>query len=135
MRTRASPFARRRTVLKLLAGSIAGAGLSRLGAGFACAAEPPAQVGDTVISLEFDQALRSRVGVRQGSALEPLTDFEASETLRLADGKRIDRFLFLDQRSERVDDAHGRGTRHVLRGLADQGIEKAISIVLYYRFP
>jgi alpha-galactosidase len=135
MRTRAAPTARRRTVLKLLAGSIAGAGLHRLGAGFARAAEAPVQVGDTLIGLEFDQALRSRVGARQGSAFEPLTDFEASETLRLADGRHIDRFSFLDQHSERVEDAHGRGTRHVLRGLADEGIEKVISIVLYDRHP
>jgi alpha-galactosidase len=135
MHTRIAPAARRRTVLKLLAGSIAGAGLSRLGAGFAFAAEPLVQVGDTVMSLELDWALRSRVVARQGSGFEPLTDFEPSETLRLAHGKRIDRFLFLDQRSERVNDVHGRGTRHVLRGLADEGIEKEISIVLYDRFP
>jgi alpha-galactosidase len=135
MHTGIAPTARRRTVLKLLAGSIVGAGLSRLGAGFAFAAEPLVQVGDTVMSLELDWALRSRVVARQGRGLEPLTDFEPSETLRLADGKRIDRFLFLDKRSERVNDVHGHGARHVLRGLADEGIEKEISIVLYDRFP
>ena len=94
------------------------------------------------MSLEFDSGLRSRVVARQGSAqdsaqgsaFEPLTDFEPSETLRLADGQRIDRFQFLDQRSEPVEDAHGRGTRHVLRG-AGEGIEKQITIVLYDRFP
>ena len=85
--------------------------------------------------LEFDATLRSRVVARQGDSFEPLTDFEPSETLRLADGKRIDRFAFRDQRSEGVNDGHGRGTRHVLRGLADEGIEKEISIVLYDRFP
>ena len=125
MTTGIPPPARRRTVLKLLAGSIAGAGLGGLGAGFAVAAEPVAPVGDAVMSLEFDSGLRSRVVARQGDALEPLTDFEPSETLRLADGKRIDHFRFLDQRSERVEDVHGRGTRHVLRGLAGEGIEKA----------
>jgi alpha-galactosidase len=135
MHTGIAPTARRRTVLKLLAGSIAGAGLSRLGAGFAFAAESLAQVSDTVMSLEFDWALRSRVVARQGSGFEPLTDFEPSETLRLSDGKRIDRFLFLDKRSRRVNDVHGRGASHVLRGLADEGIEKEISIVLYDRFP
>ncbi len=54
MPTGIAPPARRRSVLKLLAGSIAGAGLSRLGAGFAFAAEPLVQVGDSVMSLEFD---------------------------------------------------------------------------------
>ena len=135
MRIGIAPAARRRTVLKLLAGSIAGGGLSRFGLGFALAAEPPVRVGDTAMSLEFDSALRSRVVARQDGAQEPLTDFEASETLQLADGKRIDRFQFLDDRSERVEDMHGGGTRRVLRGLASEGIGKEISIVLYDRFP
>src|ERR1700681_72101 len=133
--TRIAPTARRRTVLKLLAGTIAGAGLSGLGARFAFAAEPPVPVGDAVMSLEFDSSLHSRVVARQGSASEPLTDFEPGEVLRFADGKRIDAFPFLDQRSEGVEDVHGRGTRHLLRGLAGEGIEKRIGIVLYDRFP
>src|SRR5882672_3778924 len=127
--------ARRRTVLKLLAGSIASAGLSGMRADFTAAAEAPVRVGDAVIGLEFDSNLLSRVVARQGSAFEPLTDFEPGETLRLADGKRIDRFSFIDQRSEHVEDMHGPGTRHVLRGLAGEGIEKRIGIVLYDRFP
>jgi alpha-galactosidase len=135
MRKGIAPTARRRTILKLLAGSVAGAGLSRLAAGLASAAEPPVQVGDAAIGLEFDSGLRSRVIVRQGGGTKPLTDFEPSETLRLADGKRIDHFSFLDRRSEPVDDVHGRGMRHVLRGLAGEGIEKQVGIVLYDRFP
>ena len=130
-----APTARRRTILKLLAGSVAGVGLSRLGAGLAAAAEPLVQVGDAAISLEFDSSLRSRVIARQGGGAEPLTEFEPSETLRLADGKHIDHFSFLDRRSEPVDDAHGRGTRHVLRGLAGEGIEKQVDLVFHDRFP
>jgi alpha-galactosidase len=130
-----APTARRRTVLQLLAGTIAGAGLKGLGAGLAFAAEPLARVGDTIVGLESDAVLHSRVVARQGGGFEPLTDFEPSETLRLADGKRIDRFPLLDQRSEAVNDVHGHGTRHVLRGRAGEGIEKEISVVLYDRFP
>jgi alpha-galactosidase len=130
-----APTARRRTILKLLAGSVAGVGLSRLGAGLAAAAEPLVQVGDAAISLEFDSSLRSRVIARQGGGIEPLTEFEPSETLRLADGKHIDHFSFLDRRSEPVDDVHGRGTRHVLRGLAGEGIEKQVDLVFHDRFP
>ena len=130
-----APTARRRTILKLLAGSVAGVGLSRLGAGLAAAAEPLVQVGDAAISLEFDSSLRSRVIARQGGGAEPLTEFEPSETLRLADGKHIDHFSFLDRRSEPVDGAHGRGTRHVLRGLAGEGIEKQVDLVFHDRFP
>jgi alpha-galactosidase len=135
MHTGNVPTPRRRTVLKLLAGSIAGAGLGGFGPRFAPAAEPPVQVGDTVMSLEFDSGLLSRVVARQGSGFEPLTDFEPSETLRLSDGKRVNRFPFLDARSERLEDVHGPGMRHVLRGLASGGIEKQISISLYHRHP
>jgi alpha-galactosidase len=130
-----APTAPRRTILKLLAGSIAGARLSGFGPRFAGAAEPPVAVSDPVMALELDSELRSRVVARQGSGFEPLTEFEPSETLRLADGHRVDRFAFLDQRSESVNDAHGPGTRHVLRGLAGEGIEKQISILFYDRYP
>jgi len=126
---------RRRTVLKLLAGSIAGTGFSGAASRFASAAEPVAQVGNGMLILEFDRALHSRVLVRQGSKVEPLTEFEPSETLRLADGKLVDSFFFLDKSSNPVNDVHGPGTRHVLRGRANEGIEKQLSIVLYDRFP
>src|SRR5271166_2575917 len=119
-----APTPRRRTILKLLAGSIAGARLSGLGSRFAAAAVPPLAGGDSVMSLEFDDDLRSRVLARGAHASQPLTDFEASETLRLADGSRIDRFAFFGQQRESVNNAHGSGTRHVLRGLAAAGIEK-----------
>ncbi|HEY7246391.1 MAG TPA: glycoside hydrolase family 36 protein [Xanthobacteraceae bacterium] len=97
--------------------------------------EMRAELGDSGIRLEFDSVLRSRiVAIRDGN-FEPLTEFEPSETLRLADGTRIERFALADQRSEGVNDAHGGGTNHVLRGLAEEGIEKEVSVVLYDRFP
>src|SRR4030088_3249520 len=95
-----SRTARRRTVLKLLASTVASASLNGLGVGLASAAERPAPVGDPVMSLELDSDLLCRVVARNGGVVEQLTDFEPSETLRLVDGKRIDRFPFLDQRSE-----------------------------------
>src|SRR5262245_11154712 len=130
-----APTKGRRTVLKLLAGSIAGAGLSVHGAGFASAAAPPTAAGDAAMSLEFDASLRSRVVTRLGGTVEPLTEFEASETLLLADGRHIDEFAFVDQRREGVDGVHGRGTRHLLRGRTDEGIEKDLVIVFHDRYP
>src|ERR1700757_1518782 len=117
MPRKTAPVARRRTVLKLLAGSIAG--LGGLRTGFAAPAESPVRLGDSFIQFEFDTALHSRVGAREGTGFAFLTDFDPGETLRLADGKRIDRFAFIDQRREDVADAHGSGTRYVLRGLAE----------------
>ncbi len=87
--TQPGPSALRRSILKLLAGTVLGAGLGRLGVDFAFAAEPLVEAGDKLMSIEFDWALRSRVLARQADDddWEPLTRFEASETLRLADGK------------------------------------------------
>src|SRR5271165_6576800 len=131
-----APAARRRTVLKLIAGSIAGASLNRLGARLAFAAAPPVAVGDTAMRIEFDSELRSRVLARQGGgSLMPLTDFEPGETLRLGSGRPIDRFRFIEARREDADDAHGRGTRHLVRGRSSEGIEKEVSIVLHDRYP
>jgi alpha-galactosidase len=126
--------AHRRAVLKLLAGTAASVSLSALGSGFAFAAKPLVQVGDSIIGLEFDWALRSRVVAQQGHG-EPLTEFEPSEALRLADGKRVEKFVILNNHGERLEDRHGHGKRHVLRGLSQEGIEKEISVILYDRFP
>jgi alpha-galactosidase len=130
------PTPPRRTVLKLLAGSIAGAGLSGCGEELSTPApEPHARVADAILALEFDSALNSRVVARHAGTSEPLTAFEPSETLRLAQDRRVERFEFVDQRSESIDDAHGRGTRHLLRGRASEGLEKEVTVVLYDRYP
>ncbi len=130
-----APRGGRRALLKLLAGSIAGAGLSVPAGRLVLAASPPAPIADKLIRLELDAELRSRVLAVEGSAFQLLTDFEASEALQLADGSQLDRFPLVEQRGEPVDDAHGPGTRHVLRGVSDEGIEKEIRFVLYDRFP
>src|SRR6202030_3179614 len=70
--------------------------------------------------------------VQQG--ILPVTDFEPSETVWV-EGKPIDDFAFVDTRSQGVQDVHGRGTRHLLRGRSSELIEKQISIYIYARFP
>jgi alpha-galactosidase len=132
MHKRSTPNPRRRSILKLMAGSVAGAGLHGIGAKFARAAEARTKVSDTIIALEFDSSLRSRVIAQQGSV--PLTDFEPSETVWV-EGKHIDDFAFVDTRSQGVQDVHGEGTLHLLRGRSTGQIEKQISISLYDRFP
>ena len=127
--------ARRRTVLKLLAGSFAGAGLSVRPASLALANEPPILLGDGTIALQIDAALRSRVLARRGDRLELLTEFAPSESLRLSDGRRLERFPFVDSSSERVNDVHGPGIRHVMRGRATEGIEKQVATSFYERHP
>ena len=129
-----APSALRRAVLKLLAGSVAGASLGRFGTD-AVAAGPPGVVGDAVMALEFDGVLRSRVLARRGGGWLPLTAFGASETLRLADGRLIEQFGILGNRREQVVGAHGRGVRHVVHGRATEGIEKEVGVIHYDRHP
>src|SRR6476469_8899947 len=63
----------------------------------AWALEPPGiSASDGVIGLEFDSGLNSRVS-KQG---QPITPLEASEGVRLADGRVLDRFILLDHRHE-----------------------------------
>jgi alpha-galactosidase len=135
MPRRIAPSTPRRTILKLLASSIAGVGLSGVRTDFVDAADAPAPVGDAAIGVELDASLHSRVLIRDGASSRPLTDFAPSETLRLADGRQLDRFRFVDQRSEPIDGRHGRGTRHVVRGVASDGIEKQISLGFHERYP
>jgi alpha-galactosidase len=132
MHKKSTPNPRRRSVLKLMAGSVAGAGLNGIGAKFAGAAPAWVSVADAMIVLEFDSSLRSRIVAQQGNV--PLTDFDASETVRV-DGKHLDDFVFVDRRSQGLQDAHGRGTRHLLRGRSGEQIEKQVSVCLYDRFP
>jgi alpha-galactosidase len=125
----------RRTVLKLAAGPIAGAGLSGFVTDLAFAARPLAHASDDIMRLEFDRTLRSRVLMRQRRGYKALTNFEPSETLQLADDVSIEHFTLVDRRSDPVADAHGSGTRYLLRGLAREKIEKLVSIVMYDRHP
>ena len=132
MHKRSTPNPRRRSMLKLMAGSVAGAGLNGIGAKLAAAAEARTRIADTTIALEFDSALRSRVIAQQAGV--PLTEFEYSETVWI-DGRHIDDFAFLDKRSQAVQDHHGRGTRHLLRGRSSEQIGKEVSISFFDRFP
>ena len=64
--------ARRRTVLKLLAGSLASAGLSVRPGDLALANQSPVLSSNGTIALQIDVNLRSRVMARHGDTLEPL---------------------------------------------------------------
>ena len=127
--------ARRRTVLKLLAGSLASAGLSVRPGDLALANQSPVLLSNGTIALQIDVNLRSRVMARHGDTLEPLTEFSSSEILRLSDGRRIERFPFVDQTGERINGAHGAGIRHVVRGRAPEGIEKKVATSFHERHP
>ncbi|HYG05645.1 MAG TPA: glycoside hydrolase family 36 protein [Stenotrophomonas sp.] len=124
----------RRSVLKLVSGAVAGASLpwpALAQAGATAAAVTPARLADAQVSLAFDSALHTQVSAYG----QPLTGFDASESLLLADGA-VENFTYRDQRSERVRGGrHGPGKRMVVAGVADNGIEKQVSATVFERYP
>lgn len=89
--------------------------------------QPSASVSDGILQIDFDNALYSRLS-RAGQAVTPL---EASEGVRLADGRVIDRFLLLDRQQTAVPG----GKRFSLRGLADGRLEKQVDVEFRDAYP
>jgi alpha-galactosidase len=123
----------RRGLLALFGGTVLATGA--LGAGRAWAAAAVARAGDSVLTLEFDAALNSRLISSLAGQTGPLTDFAPSETVTLKGGRVIDRFLFAEHRQAPVSDIHGPGVRHVVRGVSAEGLEKTVSLTFYARYP
>src|SRR3954447_3155141 len=82
--------------------------------------QPNASASDGIIGLDFDSGLHSRLS-RNGQPIKPL---EASEGVRLADGRVLDRFILLDHRQQLLPD----GKRYSLRGIADGRLEKVVQL-------
>ena len=120
-----APRLPRRRVLQLLAGSLAA------GSGLSLAVAAPTrstrlQFGDARLQLAIDGELRTRVLIAQGAVLRSLTPYSASEVLRLADGRTIGRFRYVDHDVVQVDGVHGPATEYRIRGMATDGIEKTL---------
>ncbi|WP_337926330.1 glycoside hydrolase family 36 protein [Luteimonas saliphila] len=87
---------------------------------------------DDVLAIAFDANLHTSIA-RAG---DPMTPFQASESLLLPEGGAIDACAFVDERTEPVADArHGAGRRHVVRGRSAQGIEKTVEVAFFERYP
>ncbi|GHH82897.1 alpha-galactosidase [Streptomyces sulfonofaciens] len=125
----------RRTVLRVALG---GAGLAALpavvmGATPASAApnrEPDTVgVGDTSVTLEFDDGLRSRVALKGVD----VTRFDASEVL-LLDGATIDEFAYRGRESRSIADSrHGAGVRVTVWGDSATGVRKTVELTSFRR--
>ena len=125
---------RRRTLLKLVSGSAAYAAALPLvqAASPTTATATRAVAHDSLLSIEFDAGLHSRISARG----EAITGFDASEALLLADGRELQDFAFVDERIARVrDDRHGPGRRHTLRGRSADGVEKTVVLTFHERHP
>ncbi|RIA37171.1 alpha-galactosidase [Hephaestia caeni] len=97
------------------------------------AAPASATLSDGTISIDIDGSMHSRIALRG----KPLTDMEASDTLRLAGGETIDRFILLDHETHALPASapHGAGTLHRLRGAAGADLEKTVEIAFHDRYP
>jgi len=123
----------RRGVLGLWGGTILAAGV--LTPGMAWAAPTVARVGDAALTIEFDSALNSRLVSSLDGRATALTDFAPSETVTLEDGKVLSSFFFAEHRQDPVNDLHGPGVRHTVRGVSAEGLEKTVSLTFYDRYP
>ena len=124
------PVSRRAFVAQLLAGVAIG-----------CASGVPTRVwaapgksvalSDGVLSIEFDSAMRSRLGFRGAW----VTGMTAAEALYPIDGNPLEGFVLLDQDEAPIAGPHGPGRRHRLRGLANGAIERVQTVTFFDRYP
>ena len=91
-----------------------------------------ARLADDSIQIEFDPVLRLRVG-RPGEHLQ--NPWSAGDYLLLRDGKKIDGFRVRTHLVSEVDGVHGQGRQLTVSGVSPGGIEKAVAVILYSRFP
>ncbi|MGB3382421.1 MAG: alpha-galactosidase, partial [Rhodanobacter sp.] len=132
----------RRTVLKLVAGSVAG-GAAWLMLPKALAASRPgypgagrtdggtgATAGDAVLAIAFDHRLHTRLVVRG----KPLTPWQPSESLLLADGA-VDDFAITGHREQPIaDPRHGSGHQSIVTGRSGN-LEKEVALTFFDGLP
>lgn len=90
------------------------------------------QIPSTVLRIEFDHNLHSRVVALVGRSPQFLTPFSASETVTGA--RAWSDFPLTASRRERVTDAFGSGERLSLTGKAGD-LRKDVSVTIYSDFP
>lgn len=103
----------------------------------ALAATPPAAdgagavLGDAVLSIGFDRNLHTRV-LADG---KPLTAWQPSESLLLADGALEDFTLTGHEQRPVRDPRHGAGRQLVVSGRSARGIDKEVSVTFFDALP
>ena len=102
---------------------------------------PASVIGDGVVQLEFDHELRTRISHVRGAERLPLSSWEASESLQLVGGGRIERFALESAKRESIAGSSGNGVRLILAGIgspaADASLRfrKTVRVELYERYP
>jgi hypothetical protein len=125
---------KRRTVLKVALGGAGVAAFPVLTGGAGAAATPNREshlvgLGDTSITVEFDDKLRSRVALEDTN----VTRFDAGEVLLLGD-RTIDAFTYRGhQTRETWDVRHGAAVRVTLQGDSADGVRKTVELTSFRR--
>ncbi|MFJ8825518.1 glycoside hydrolase family 36 protein [Streptomyces sp. NPDC102467] len=125
----------RRSVLKVALGGAGLAALPAVAMGASPAAAAPNShpdlvgVGDTSITLEFDDQLRSRVALKGVD----LTRFDAGEALLVGD-KAIEAFAYRGHRTRTTrHPRHGAGVRVTIEGTSKGGVHKTVELTSFER--
>src|SRR5271167_3619059 len=96
-------------------------------------ATPDLQIQSSVLQIEFDHNLHSRVSARFGPDPKPLTPLSASETVTGV-GRTWSDFAMTSSHRETVVDEFGKGERLSLIGRSGD-LRKSISVTIYADFP
>ncbi|MDQ1035401.1 hypothetical protein QFZ75_001817 [Streptomyces sp. V3I8] len=125
----------RRSVLKVALGGAGLAAFPAVAMGASPAAAAPNSdpdlvgVGDTSITLEFDDQLRSRVALKGID----LTRFDAGEALLVGD-TTIGKFAYRGHRTRTTRHTrHGAGVRVTIEGTSEEGVHKTLELTSFER--
>jgi alpha-galactosidase len=94
-----------------------------------------ASIEDSILRIDWDANLHTRVSRKAGRRLIPVTGWGASEYLQRADDAHIADFAFQHQSQDTVEDANGPGRRLTVSGISADGVEKTVEVRLYQRHP
>jgi alpha-galactosidase len=95
----------------------------------------PIAAGRNGIRIEFDTVLRTRIASQIGGTSTPITSFGESEYIVVDHDQRHAQFEFTTVQSDRIRDARGPGTRHVIRGEMSGRLEKIVTLTIHDRAP
>ena len=98
----------------------------------------PLRLGDSVLMIEFDEQMRSRLAHVRGAKPLFVTDWSAGEWLELKGGLRIEAFALKSHARESIQGKHGRAQRLTLSGTAiaaGGALEKTMQVELAERYP
>ncbi|MEO6104341.1 MAG: alpha-galactosidase [Pseudoxanthomonas sp.] len=126
----------RRTVLKLVVGSVAGtatlaAAPWALSATTRASRDGVAVVRDSILTLSFDHRMHTAIAYKG----KLLAAYQASESLLLGDTE-VEDFTFSGQQQVAVDDPrHGAGHQLTVTGRSGRGIEKQVAVTFFDSLP